>query len=78
MHPIIKILIGAILLIGSIAYVYNNYDPLGIGVGAQRAFYTVINGLVPPFVALLGLFIVWLELDELKIERELKAESKKK
>lgn len=78
MHPIIKVLFGAILLIGSITYIYSNYDPLNVGVGARRALYTVLNGLVPPFIALLGLFIVWLELDELKIEKESKAEKRKK
>jgi len=75
MHPIVKILIGAVLLVGSIAYVYNNIDPLGVTT-PRMALYTVVQGLVPPFVALLGLFIMWLELDELKIERELKKESK--
>lgn len=77
MHPIIKVLIGAILLIGSIGYIYSNYDPLGVGVGALRAFYIVLNGLLPPFIALLGLFIMWLELDELRIERELKSKKRK-
>lgn len=78
MHPIIKLLIGAILLIGSIAYIYRNTGSGIFGMGALDAFLVVLNGLAPPFVGLLGLFIVWLELDELKIERELKAESKKK
>lgn len=78
MHPIVKILIGAILLILSVAYVYRNSGSGIFGMGALDAFLVMINGLVPPFVALLGLFIVWLELDELKIQREIKAESKKK
>lgn len=77
MHPIIKVLFGAILLIGSIAYIYSNYDPLGVGYGAQKALYIVLNGLVPPFIALLGLFIVWLELDELNIEKEMKSSKKR-
>jgi len=69
LHPIIKILVGAILLIGSVAVIYRY---------TLDEFWLVLKGIVPPMVALVGLFIVWLELDELKIERELKKEKKKK
>lgn len=72
MHPIIKILFGAILLIGGIWYIYTNQY------GAWGDFLTVVNGLVPPFIALLGVFVIWLELDELKIGKEIKAEKKTK
>lgn len=72
MHPIIKILFGAILLIGSVTYVYTNQY------GAWSDFLTVVNGIVPPFVGLVGLFIIWLELDELKVEREIQASKKTK
>jgi hypothetical protein len=34
--------------------------------------------MLPPFLMLIGLFIVWLELDEWRIEKELKAEEKKR
>ena len=78
MHPIIKVLFGAILLIGAIAYMYMNFDPLERGYGSLKSLYIVLNGLVPPFIALLGLFIVWLELDEMKISREMKSRKKKK
>jgi hypothetical protein len=44
---------------------------------AFQDFVTVVNGALPPLVFLLGLFIVWLELDELKIEKELAVEQKK-
>ena len=75
MDPAIKILIGIILIVGSIAAVYTsrgtNYD-------LWESFKTVIMGIVPPFVFLVGVFIVWLELDELRIERELKTEKKKR
>ena len=40
-------------------------------------FLTVINGAIPVLVFLLGIFIVWLEWDELRIERELKAEEER-
>jgi len=72
MHPVVNMLIGAVLLIGGIAYVYTNQY------GAWSDFLAVVNGIVPAFVALIGVFIIWLELDELKIQRELKAEKPRK
>lgn len=71
MHAIIKIIFGAILLIGSIAYIYTNQY------GAWSDFLTVVNGIVPLFVALMGLFIIWLELDELKVKKEIQRSGRK-
>lgn len=71
MHAIIKIIFGAILLIGSITYIYSNQY------GAWSDFLTVVNGIVPPFVALMGLFIIWLELDELKVKKEIQRSGRK-
>jgi len=70
MHPIIKILFGAVLLIAGVWYMYTNQY------GAWSDFLTVVNGLVPPFVVLMGVFVIWLELDELKVESEIKSASK--
>ena len=71
MHAIIKILFGALLLIGSVTYIYTNQY------GAWSDFLTVVNGIVPPFFGLIGLFVIWLELDELKIKREVQPSGKK-
>ncbi len=71
MNAIIKILFGALLLVGSVTYIYTNVY------GAWSDFLTVVNGMVPPFAGLIGLFIIWLELDELKVKREVQASSKK-
>ena len=68
MNPIVNIIIGAVLLVAAVAYVYTNQY------GAWGDLLTVVNGIVPAFVALVGVFIVWLELDELKVRRELKSE----
>lgn len=45
--------------------------------GAWNDFLVLLNGGLPPLVILIGIFIVWLEWDEWKIERELAAEEKK-
>jgi len=72
MHPVVNIVIGAVLLIASIYYVYTNQY------GSWGDLLTVVNGTVPAFVALIGVFIIWLELDELKVRKELKAERSRK
>ena len=45
---------------------------------ALADFLTVVNGALPPLIFLIGIFIVWLEWDEWKIERELARESKRR
>ncbi|MEM5799075.1 MAG: hypothetical protein QXZ43_00170 [Candidatus Aenigmatarchaeota archaeon] len=88
MNPWLKIVLGLVLLGVPLAlYAYDLMTPgpviefqlLGrtIQLSPVRAFLTVIEGTIPPFIALIGLFIVWLELDELRIERELKQEEEK-
>jgi hypothetical protein len=66
LHPIAKIVIGAILIVGS-AWVVYKYT--------LDEFWLIVKGIVPPLVFIVGLFIVWLECDELRIERELKQET---
>jgi hypothetical protein len=74
MHAIIKLFIGAVLLIGAVMYIYDDMSVLGHS--ARGDLVTVINGTVPAFVGLIGLFVIWLELDELKIQREAKPSKK--
>jgi len=79
MHPLGKMLIGIILLLvplGLYAYEYT------VGLVHPRlhllsSLWTVIQGIIPPFLMVIGLFIIWLELDEWRIEKELKAEEEK-
>jgi cadmium resistance protein CadD (predicted permease) len=68
MHPLAKVFIGVILMIVSVAVIYEF---------TLRELWIVLQGILPPLAFLIGLFIVWLEWDEWKIERELKAEEEK-
>jgi hypothetical protein len=84
MHPLTKMLIGIILLLvplGLYAYeFYRDLEPitvLGIDLPLLIPLRTVLLGIIPPFLMLIGLFIIWLELDEWRIEKELKAEEEK-
>ena len=79
MHPVGKMIIGIILMAVSVAAVWYTHT------GPQRgttwdlwiAFKTVVLGIIPALIFIIGLFVVWLEIDEFKIEKELAAEEKK-
>lgn len=40
-------------------------------------FIIVVTGFIPPFLILVGLFVFWLELDEMKMQKELEKEEEK-
>jgi hypothetical protein len=73
--------VGIILIVASAWWIVQGPHPtqlIPVREGTNLAdFVTVVNGALPPFVFLLGIFIVWLELDELRIERELAAEERR-
>lgn len=83
MNTAIKLLIGIILLVvplGLYAYEFM-YGPqfsiYGVSINLRKSLWTVLQGIIPPFLVVVGLFIIWLELDEWRIEKELKEEEKK-
>jgi cell division protein FtsX len=71
MGPIAKMFIGVLLMVGSVVAVIAS---IGTQFDLLKALITVVLGVVPALVFLIGVFIVWLEWDELKIERELAKE----
>ncbi|MFH7860870.1 MAG: hypothetical protein QW602_02630 [Candidatus Aenigmatarchaeota archaeon] len=75
MHPIAKIIIGLVLIAASIYYIINGVP--GYFEPGWPALLTVLKGVIPLGVLLIGVFIVWLEWDELRIEKEIKAEEEK-
>lgn len=83
MNTLIKLLVGVLLLViplGMYAYEFMNGMkgvPLPFKLGTVKlweSLVTLLVGSIPPFVMLIGLFVVWLELDEWRIEKELKKE----
>ena len=89
MHPAIKLLIGIILLVvplGFYAYEFLYIIPgtaepiniLGLEVHMLNSLRVVLQGIIPPFLIVIGLFIIWLELDEWRIEKELRVEEKQR
>jgi len=76
MGAVAKILLGVILMAGSAYGVYySTYSTMLPNL--WNAFLVVVEGVLPPLVFLIGLFVVWLELDELKIEKEMNKETSK-
>jgi hypothetical protein len=75
MHAAVKIIIGLILiLIGLGLFVDSVYPLSGVrgmfGIDWLQNFVIVVTGVIPIFLILLGLFVVWLEADELKTSKE--------
>ncbi len=82
MHAAVKMVIGLILiLIGLGLFVDSVYPLFGsaplIPVDWLGNFIIVLTGVIPIFLILLGLFIVWLEADELKTAKEFEEPEKK-
>ncbi|NOX72050.1 MAG: hypothetical protein GXO64_05155 [Candidatus Micrarchaeota archaeon] len=74
MHPIGKIISGLVLIIVGLALFalpsLQIVDWLG-------NFIIIVTGSIPILLIIIGLFVVWLEADELKVEKELEKEEKK-
>lgn len=79
---LLKIIIGAILIVVSVWWIIQGssyIQPLkDSNMVADRPaladLITLLNGGIPPFVALIGLLIVWLEWDSFKMQKELSKE----
>jgi chromate transport protein ChrA len=77
MHAAVKILIGLLfIVVGFGLFVDSVYGNrwTGISISWWHNFVVVVTGVIPAFLILVGLFVVWLEADELKAEKEMGAE----
>jgi len=82
MNAAVKLLVGLIfIVIGLGLFIDSVYPILGtvgtLGINWFDNFRIVLTGVIPPFLILLGLFVVWLEVDEMKAEKELRKEEEK-
>jgi hypothetical protein len=75
-----KVVIGLILLVIGFGLFADSpglsFWKSVTGIDWLGSFITLLAGLIPIFLILLGLLVVWLEVDEMKMEKELKRESK--
>jgi uncharacterized membrane protein YciS (DUF1049 family) len=80
MHAAVKVIIGIIiLLIGLGLFVDSAYSNslTGIEIHWLENFVIVLTGVIPIMLILIGLFVIWLEVDELKAEKQFKMEEEK-
>ena len=78
MHPALKILLGFVFIAVGLGLFVDSIMPNPItGVQWVTNFIIVLTGIIPPFLILIGLFVVWLEIDELKVQKEIEKEEKK-
>ena len=82
-----KLIFGVLLILASGYWILKGpslitlLNSFGVQIQTNTAladFLTVVNGALPPLIFLIGIFIVWLEWDEWKIERELRKEKKRR
>ena len=75
LNPWIKIIIGLVLAVASAWYIINGFQ--GIVSPGWEFLFIVIKGLVPLLAFIFGIFWIWLNWDEIRIEKELEKESEK-
>jgi hypothetical protein len=78
MHAAGKILIGLIILAIGFGFFLDS-PSLGVwqsvtGVNWWNNFIIVLTGVIPALLILIGVFVVWLEADELSAEKEMSEE----
>jgi len=76
MHAAAKVVLGLILVIIGLGLFANGvlYSIAWLKTFWLKNFIITLTGIIPPFLILIGLFVVWLELDEIKAEKEMKVE----
>jgi protein-S-isoprenylcysteine O-methyltransferase Ste14 len=83
MHAAVKIIIGLILVLIGLGLLVDSVYPLmgtrgTFGIDWLGNFIIVLTGTIPVFLILIGLFVVWLEADELKTAKEFEEPEEKK
>ncbi len=78
MNAALKILIGLVIIATGFGFFIDS-PSVGLwnsatGINWWNNFLIVVTGTIPALLVLIGIFIVWLEGDELSAEKEMKAE----
>lgn len=81
MHAAAKILLGLIIIAVGFGFFLDS-PSVGLwqsmtGINWWNNFVIVLTGVIPALLILVGIFIVWLEADEVSAEKEMKAEEEK-
>jgi len=77
MHAGIKVVVGLIFVILGLFLFMDSVYPMiqaWLPIDWLGNFMVVLTGAIPFFLIIVGLFVVWLEVDELKAQKELNKE----
>ncbi len=82
MNAALKLLVGLIFIALGLGLLVDSVIPIlgtvgTLGINWFNNLIIVLTGVIPAFLIMLGLFVVWLEMDEMKAEKELKKEEEK-
>lgn len=72
---LVKMLIGLIFVVASIWWIISGSSSL-IGRSGVRDVVALFNGAIPSFLILIGLLMIWLEMDSMKVQKDLSSENK--
>ncbi len=81
MHPAGKVGIGIILILIGLALFVDEVVPGFIPmlqINWLTNFVILLTGIIPILLIIIGLFVVWLEIDELRAQSEVKAVTEEK
>ena len=73
----LKVLGGLILIIIGLYLFATETHVAGYTIQWLKNFGITLTGIIPIFLILAGLFVAWLEIDEIKTQKELATETKK-
>ncbi len=73
MGAAVKLVLGLVVLIVGLFLWVDSVWLHFTQVAWWQSFVSIIFGIVPFLLVLVGIFVVWLEIDELKANKELKS-----
>ena len=77
MHPAAGIVLGIVLVVVGLGLFFMpQLQPWGVQWFWVQSLVTVLTGMIPAFLILIGVFLVWLQADELKSSKELEEPAK--
>ena len=80
MNVVVKLIIGLMLIVAGISwYVYGSVFIPIIGISSLKAISILFTGAMGLILFVIGLFVTWIEIEELRdIAKDMKAEKKAK
>jgi len=79
MNAAVGIILGLVLIVVALALFFvPQLQPFGVAWFWVSSLVTVVTGVIPVFLLLIGIFVVWLQADELKSKKEFEEVEPKK